>query len=213
MVIFAMRILQFIYRSIGKIKRLILQPINYIRTFCKFYIFCSEFHSFTTSGVPFVDISWEKGGNIIIGSNLAMNNGMSNNQIGFGETPCTLYASGANLIIGNNVGMSQSTLCAIKADIRIGDNTILGGGTRIYSSDFHPVNYRYRKSLSENYEKMKSKDVLIGSDCFIGAGSVVLKGVTIGDRSVIGAGSVVTCNIPSDCIAAGNPCKVIRILR
>ena len=47
-------------------------------------------------------------------------------------------------------------------------------------------------------------DVLIGTRC------IILKGVTIGARSVIGSGSIVTKSIPSDCIAAGNPCKVIR---
>ena len=47
-------------------------------------------------------------------------------------------------------------------------------------------------------------------DVWIGARCIILKGVTIGERSVIGAGSVVVSDIPADCIAAGNPCKVIR---
>ena len=47
---------------------------------------------------------------------------------------------------------------------------------------------------------------------WIGAQCIVLKGVTIGARSIIGAGSVVTKSIPADCIAAGNPCKVLRRL-
>ena len=46
----------------------------------------------------------------------------------------------------------------------------------------------------------------------IGAHSVILKGVTIGARTIIGAGSVVTKSIPADCVAVGNPCKVIRKL-
>ncbi|HWT65859.1 MAG TPA: DapH/DapD/GlmU-related protein, partial [Terracidiphilus sp.] len=52
--------------------------------------------------------------------------------------------------------------------------------------------------------------VRVGRNVFIGTGSIVLKGVEIGDGSVIGAGSVVTKSIPANCIAAGNPCKVIR---
>jgi acetyltransferase-like isoleucine patch superfamily enzyme len=47
----------------------------------------------------------------------------------------------------------------------------------------------------------------------IGTNAIVLKGVSIGDNSVIGAGSVVTKSIPANCIAAGNPCRVIRELR
>ena len=55
-----------------------------------------------------------------------------------------------------------------------------------------------------------SEPILVEEDVLIGARSIILKGVTIGARSVIGCGSVVTNNIPPDCIAAGNPCKVIR---
>ena len=52
--------------------------------------------------------------------------------------------------------------------------------------------------------------VTIGNNCWIGANSVICPGVTIGANSVIGAGSVVTKDIPANCVAAGNPCKVLR---
>ena len=54
------------------------------------------------------------------------------------------------------------------------------------------------------------KGTYIGKNCWLGAGVIVLPGVTIGDNTVIGAGSVVTKDIPANCVAAGNPCKVIR---
>jgi acetyltransferase-like isoleucine patch superfamily enzyme len=54
--------------------------------------------------------------------------------------------------------------------------------------------------------------VIIEDDVFIGARSVICKGVTIGARSIIAAGSVVVKDIPADCIAGGNPCKVIKYL-
>ena len=50
----------------------------------------------------------------------------------------------------------------------------------------------------------------IGHDCWFGANVVVCPGVTIGDNCVIGAGSVVTKDIPANCVAAGNPCRVLR---
>lgn len=53
---------------------------------------------------------------------------------------------------------------------------------------------------------------MIEDDVFIGMNTIVLKGVTIGARSVIGAGSVVVKSIPADCIAVGNPAKVIKRL-
>ena len=48
---------------------------------------------------------------------------------------------------------------------------------------------------------------------WIGGGSIILAGITIGTGSVIGAGSVVTKSIPANCVAVGNPCKVIRYLK
>ena len=58
-----------------------------------------------------------------------------------------------------------------------------------------------------------ARPVKIGDHVWIGGAAVICPGVTIGDRSVIGAGSVVTKNIPPDVFAAGNPCKVVRVLR
>ena len=59
---------------------------------------------------------------------------------------------------------------------------------------------------------VQSAPVTIGDDVWIGANCIILKGVTIGARSVIGAGSVVTKSIPADCIAAGNPCRIVKSL-
>lgn len=58
-----------------------------------------------------------------------------------------------------------------------------------------------------------SAPIVIEDDVWVGAHSFILKGVTIGARSIIGAGSVVTKNIPADCVAAGNPCRVIKNLK
>jgi maltose O-acetyltransferase len=56
------------------------------------------------------------------------------------------------------------------------------------------------------------KPVEIGSDVWVGGGAIILPGVKIGSRSVIGAGSVVTRDIPDSVFAAGNPCRVIRVI-
>ena len=58
-----------------------------------------------------------------------------------------------------------------------------------------------------------SASIVIEDDVWVGAHSIILKGVTIGARSIIGAGSVVTKSIPADCVAAGNPCKVLKSLK
>lgn len=170
------------------------------------------YKKFTTRGIPIVKV-YRKGSRITLGDNLKMNNKNYGNYIGYAAR-CTLLASdGAHLCIHDNVGMSQTALCAIGADITIGRNTLLGGGVKIYSSDFHSLSYLERRDNDGSDAKNRcNSPVVIGNDCFIGAGSIVLKGVVIGDRSIIGAGSVVTKSIPADCVAAGNPCKVIRML-
>lgn len=84
--------------------------------------------------------------------------------------------------------------------IEIGDNVTLAPRVHVLAHDAST-----KRAL--NYTRIAR--VKIGSDVFIGAGSVVLPGVTIGDKCIIGAGSVVTKNIPENSVAAGNPCRVI----
>lgn len=123
---------------------------------------------------------------------------------------------GATITIGNNVGMS-STRMWIARSLRIGDNVSIGAGVLIIDTDCHPLDFRLRRHdaaahfpAEEIAAATHSQPIVIEDDVWIGAESIVLKGVTIGARSVIGAGSVVTRDIPSDSIAAGNPCRVIH---
>jgi maltose O-acetyltransferase len=69
----------------------------------------------------------------------------------------------------------------------------------------HPIDYRERNAGLE-----LAKEIEVGSDVWIGGGSILCPGVTVGARSVIGAGSVVTRDIPADVVAVGNPCRVLR---
>ena len=115
---------------------------------------------------------------------------------------------GATLTIGNNVGMSSTRLW-IHESARIGNNVKIGGCVLITDTDAHPMDYMARRSSNEG---TKSAPVVIEDDVWGGAHCIILKGVTIGARSIIGAGSVVTKSIPADCVAAGNPCRVIKII-
>lgn len=74
------------------------------------------------------------------------------------------------------------------------------------------MNYLDRRVGTVDQKNKKNKPIEIDDDVLIGSYSIILKGVHIGARSVIGAGSVVTKDIPADCIAAGNPCRVIKQL-
>lgn len=200
---------RLVYKGIRKIIRIVKNAGSYVRTYIKFYVFDVKFKKINTKGTPVVEAC---NGCIKIGENFRMNNGLAANTIGF-ATPCVLVANCANLVLGNNVGISQTVLFAYGADITIGNNVLMGGGVKIYSTDFHSLDYINRRKTETDGPNRKSAPVFIGNDVFIGAGAIILKGVSIGDRSIIGAGSVVTKSIPSDCIAAGNPCNVIRFLK
>lgn len=166
--------------------------------------------SFRTSGILKLFTPKEKtpGGYIILGSNFAMNNRINGNPIGPNEN-CLFYVGyGGRISIGDNVGISQSSLVAY-APINIGNSVKIGGGTCVWTTDFHSLDWKIRRS-KEDLKYRKIAPVTIEDDVFIGAKCIILKGVTIGKGSIIAAGSVVTKSIPPFEIWGGNPAKIIR---
>ena len=115
---------------------------------------------------------------------------------------------GAEILIGNDVGLSGTVICAAQR-VEIGDHALLGANVTIADTDFHPLDPIGRRYESDP-SRIRCAPVRLERNVFIGAGSVILKGVTIGENSVVGAGSVVSASIPKNCIAAGNPCRVLR---
>ena len=155
-------------------------------------------------------VSWLiRGARITIGDNFYLSSGNGVNPIASNLQADVYVEPGATLTIGNNVGMSSTRLW-IHESARIGNNVKIGGCVLITDTDAHPMDYMARRSSNEG---TKSAPVVIEDDVWVGAHCIILKGVTIGARSVIGAGSVVTKSIPADCVAAGNPCRVIKNLK
>ena len=155
-------------------------------------------------------VSWLiRGARITIGDNFYLSSGNGVNPIASNLQADVYVEPGATLTIGNNVGMSSTRLW-IHESARIGNNVKIGGCVLITDTDAHPMDYVARRSSNEG---TKSAPVVIEDDVWVGAHCIILKGVTIGARSIIGAGSVVTKSIPADCVAAGNPCKVIKLLK
>lgn len=152
-------------------------------------------------GNPFFEIY----GKANIGNDVTFVSSMYFNPVGIVKK-CTIYVrNGAELEIGEGSGFSGvSIVCWNK--IVIGRNCGFGGNVFIWDTDFHGICYTDRTV----FEKIKTDPIRIGNDVWIGANTIVLKGICIGDRSVIGAGSVVTKDIPSDEVWAGNPAKFIR---
>ncbi len=88
--------------------------------------------------------------------------------------------------------------------VYVGDRTMFGPNV-ILATGTHPVAPELRAK-----EMQYNLPIHIGTNCWIGAGSIVLPGVTIGDNTVVGAGSVVTKDLPVNVVAYGLPAKVIR---
>lgn len=121
--------------------------------------------------------------------------------------------------IGDLVYIGDDVIISTRECVRIGSRTMISHGVQIFDNDSHPINARERHedylNLVEGRPRthiIPSSRVEIGEDCWVGANSIVLKGTKIGDRSVIAAGSVVTTDINDDCLAAGNPARIVRSL-
>ena len=156
-------------------------------------------------------------GRIKIGDNFHMTSGYGINPICRNIQACIhLGSPKASITIGNHVGMSSPCIW-IQNKLTIGNHVNIGGNCLILDTDTHQIDYLARRGHkvadpSKPKTTIQSVPITIEDDVWIGANCIILKGVTIGARSVIGAGSVVTKSIPADCIAAGNPCHVIKYL-
>lgn len=142
---------------------------------------------------------------IVIGDNVRINSSLDSNPIG-GDTKTILFAKGnGKILIGDDCGISNATLFACES-ITLGKQILVGGGTKIYDTDFHWVDFEKRIYESGG----ETRPVTIKDGSFIGANCIILKGVTIGEKSIIGAGSIVTKSVPDGEIWAGNPARFIR---
>ena len=120
------------------------------------------------------------------------------------EPPLHANWGGRFVSFGKNVYANFGLTLVDDTYIRVGDNCMFGPNVVIATAG-HPILPALREQgLQYN------APVRIGKNCWLGAGALVMPGVTIGDNSVIGAGSVVTRDIPSNVVAAGNPCRVLR---
>lgn len=135
--------------------------------------------------------------------------------------PGCSFAAGSELIVGKDVTLSvakNATICfgekvgignrcqiVSHKSITIGDGTVLAPGVMIFDH-----NHVYDKVNGVKQREFQDGEVVIGRNCWIGAGCIILKNVHIGDNCVIGAGSVVTKDIPSGSVAVGVPAKVIK---
>ena len=117
--------------------------------------------------------------------------------------------------MGTNVSINMNCTFVDCNKIEIGNNVLIASNVQIYTAT-HPVELsdrltpNWNPDSGEYFCRTYALPVKIGNGCWIGGGAIILSGVSIGDGTVIGAGSVVTKDIPANCVAVGNPCRVIR---
>ncbi len=113
---------------------------------------------------------------------------------------------GPNCHIGEGTFINHGAYLMDGARITIGSHCYIGPSCGFYTA----CHAKLPRDRSRGFEL--AKPITVGDDVWFGGNVVVLPGVSIGDGSIIGAGSVVTRDVPAGCVAAGNPCKVIRQL-
>ncbi|QAY66767.1 acyltransferase [Paenibacillus protaetiae] len=160
------------------------------------------------NGVPVVFN--KQGAELLIGDNVTINSSFLSNLVGlYQRTIIVTRTHDSKIAIGNNVGISGATIYA-RTSITIGENTLIGGNSKIMDNDFHPIEVEARNT--DIKEKIAARPIVIGKNCFIGCNSLILKGTILGEGCVVGAGAVVSGVFEDNCVIAGNPAKVIKRL-
>jgi len=124
---------------------------------------------------------------------------LGNNSFLYDSVNLYLDQENASIIIGNNSYINRRSEICCKKSVEIGNDCAISWDVVITDSDYH--NFMSSES---------TKSVVIGNHVWIGAKSIILKGVNIGDGAVIAAGSVVNKDVPPNVLVAGSPAKIIK---
>lgn len=125
---------------------------------------------------------------------------------------------GKHIFVGEKTIINDNCTMMDENQICIGDRVLIAPNVQFYTAT-HPLDFDNRfvddwnETSGELFFKTRALPITVMNDVWIGGGSIILAGVTIGQGSVIGAGSVVTKAIPANCVAVGNPCKVVKWLK
>jgi len=142
-----------------------------------------------------------------IGSSFRAEGGCFDNPVGLNcPNLVQTLTRGAELTIGDDVGISGAVISCTR-QVAIGNRVLIGANARIFDSDFHPVQSPERRY---DREGIRQAPVVVGDDCWLGAGAILLPGTVLGDNVVVAAGAVVTGSFGPGLVIGGVPARVIR---
>lgn len=149
----------------------------------------------------------------------------ANGQIEIGKG-CDIHAiitakKGAVIKIGDHTTIRGNSVIGAVSSIEIGNYVIVSNNVTIYDNNNHPTEPEKRIEMCKSgfyselwdWKYSAAAPVKIGNNVWIGEKSAVLKGVTIGEGAVVASHAVVTKDVPSYSVVAGNPAKVVKVLR
>lgn len=125
----------------------------------------------------------------------------------------------SQIFIGNNVYIGGSTVIDCACSITIEDDVLISYHVTISDTDGHSTRLSVRKNDLQAFRQgnvdwsvIPVASIVIGRGAWIGARSIILKGVSVGEGAIVGAGSVVTHDVPAWHVVAGNPARIIRMI-
>jgi len=145
-------------------------------------------------------------GSITIGNKVIINSSLSSSELGFYPKTILHTSQTGKIIIEEGTGISNTCINS-RCLIKIGKNVRIGAGVKLYDNDFHDLS---NLRDDNNDSLIPAEPIIIEDNVFIGAGSIILKGVKIGKGAIIGAGSLVTKEIGDNEMWAGNPARCIK---
>ena len=155
------------------------------------------------------------GGEIIVGENVVLNSDKKKSNSALTTSVKLTTGYKGKIELGRNTILNGS--CIVSYDsVKIGDYCEIASCTIISDTDFHPVDPSTRlkqmKGEPFDHDLVNKKPITIGNNCWIGYGSIILKGCTIGNNCVVAAGTIIPggATFPDNSIIAGNPGKVVK---
>lgn len=153
---------------------------------------CLKINSNAVSYKEFCKLRIDEGGKLVISGDVSI------------FVRCNIHiCKDAELRIGDGTYINEDSKIACKHNIYIGEQCAISNDVSIMDSDFHIV-------LNGDNRDNKETGISIGNHCWIGADVSILKNVKIGDNCIIGARTLVTRDVPCNCMAVGNPMRIIK---